>query len=123
MAIEAGRRYRQRYFHETEADEVIASSCGVYLAGPSIARTPTQITLAKSHADESQRPVVRGDGISHSSLAANTSITRPRPRLRKEVTLHLGDLHRCRAFLVIIRNMIDSSAHGITPHQPSIVGL
>ena len=30
--------------------------------------------------------------------------------------------HRSGAFFVIVNGTIDTTAHGITPHQPSIVG-
>jgi hypothetical protein len=37
-------------------------------------------------------------------------------------SLRLGEFHGCRAFLVV-GDVIDASAYGITSHQPSIVGL
>ena len=47
----------------------------------------------------------------------------PRSPLREEATLNLGEFDRSRAFLVIVRHMVDPRAHGIAPHQPGIVGL
>ena len=35
----------------------------------------------------------------------------------------LGEFHRSRTFLVVVRNIVDPSAYGIASHQPSIVGL
>jgi hypothetical protein len=43
--------------------------------------------------------------------------------LREQSILSLGKLHRCGALLVIIRHVIDSNAHRVTPHDPSIKGL
>jgi len=61
------------------------------------------------------------------SLAKRASAQRPRETERswlgKEATLNLRNLNWLRAFLIIIRHGIDSCAHGITPHQPSIAGL
>ena len=37
--------------------------------------------------------------------------------------LHLGEFDGTRAFLIIVRHVIYPGAHGIAPHQPSIVGL
>ena len=42
--------------------------------------------------------------------------------LREESILNLGEFHGCGAFLVVITHMINASAYGIAPHQPSIVG-
>ncbi len=39
------------------------------------------------------------------------------------VTLNLGKLHRSRAFLVVVRYVIDPRAHGKAPHQPRIAGF
>ncbi len=36
--------------------------------------------------------------------------------------LNDGVLHLSRAFLVIVNDTIDTTAHGITPNEPSIVG-
>jgi hypothetical protein len=44
------------------------------------------------------------------------------PRLEQRVLGH-SKLHGFRAFCVVIRHMVDPRAHGIAPHQPSIVGL
>jgi hypothetical protein len=48
------------------------------------------------------------------------SLTLP---LEEETILNLGEFHGQRAFLVIVRHVIDPTAHGIARHQPSIVGL
>jgi hypothetical protein len=34
-----------------------------------------------------------------------------------------GPFHSCGAFLVVVSHGIDPRAHGIAPHQPSIIGL
>src|ERR1035437_7928161 len=47
---------------------------------------------------------------------AQTKSTRPRP-------LWLTKLHGCGAFRVVVSHVIDPRAHGIAPHEPSIVGL
>jgi len=41
---------------------------------------------------------------------------------REEMILNDGVLHLSRAFLVIVNDTIDTTAHGITPNEPSIVG-
>jgi hypothetical protein len=43
--------------------------------------------------------------------------------LRKEAILNLGEFYGRGAFRIVIRHVIDPSADGIAPHQPSIVGL
>lgn len=43
--------------------------------------------------------------------------------LRKKGILSLRDLHRTRALAIVIRHVIDSSAHWIPPHETGIVGL
>src|SRR5271169_1668018 len=43
--------------------------------------------------------------------------------LREEPILSLDDLHRSRALLVIIRHMIDTTAHWIVAHEAGAVGL
>jgi hypothetical protein len=47
----------------------------------------------------------------------------PTAPLRKEPILNLCESYRCGTFLVIVRHMVNPSAHGIAPHQPSIAGL
>lgn len=44
--------------------------------------------------------------------------TRP---LREEMILNDERFHRSGAFFVIVNSTIDTTAHGITPHEPSIV--
>ena len=41
----------------------------------------------------------------------------------EKLVLSLGDLNRSCAFLIIIRYVIDSSAHGMAPHRAGIEGL
>src|SRR5215469_1571994 len=41
----------------------------------------------------------------------------------KEPILNLSDFHGVRTLLVIISDMIDPGAHGITPHEPSVIRL
>ena len=36
---------------------------------------------------------------------------------------NLGEFHRCRAFSIIVSDVIDLIAYGIAPHQPRIEGL
>jgi len=36
--------------------------------------------------------------------------------------LSLIESHGCRASLVVVRHMVDATAHGIAPHQPGIAG-
>jgi len=42
--------------------------------------------------------------------------------LREEPILSLGKFHRRGALLIVVRHAVDPRAHGIAPHQPSIVG-
>ena len=43
--------------------------------------------------------------------------------LREQWVLNLGKLHRTRTLLIIVRHVIDTGAHGVAPHEPSIAGL
>ena|SRR4029077_3239857 len=43
-------------------------------------------------------------------------------KLREQSVLTLGKSCRPRAFLVIVNDTIDTTVHGITPHEPSIAG-
>ena len=40
--------------------------------------------------------------------------------LQKQTTLNLNQIYRCGAFLVVVGCVIDASAYGIAPHQPSV---
>ena len=42
--------------------------------------------------------------------------------LLEELILNLGECHGCRAFLVIVRRVVDPRADGKAPHQPGIAG-
>jgi hypothetical protein len=44
-------------------------------------------------------------------------------QLQEQPILNLGDFHGRRASLVVVRDLIDPTAHGIAPHQPSFAGL
>jgi hypothetical protein len=35
----------------------------------------------------------------------------------------LTEFHRCTAFFVVIRNVVDPGAHLIAPHPPSVIRL
>jgi hypothetical protein len=37
--------------------------------------------------------------------------------------LNLGEFHGCGAGFVAVRHLVDPSADGIAPHQPSITGF
>jgi hypothetical protein len=43
--------------------------------------------------------------------------------LRKKPFLRFRKFHRSRALLVVVAHMIDTTAHRIASHQPSIQGL
>ena len=45
------------------------------------------------------------------------------PCLPKEKILSPSEFHGCGASFVVIYHRVDPSAHGIAPHQPSIVGF
>src|SRR5260370_38507420 len=49
-----------------------------------------------------------------------TSFKRGESLLGEKPILNLGKLHGTRTFLVVIRHVIDPSAHGIAPHHPGI---
>jgi len=41
----------------------------------------------------------------------------------EQTVLSLGDLHRSRTLLIVIRHTVDPRAHGIAPHQFGIIRL
>jgi hypothetical protein len=55
--------------------------------------------------------------------AESTTADEPQNPLREESSLSVGKFHVHGAFLIIVRHLIDPSAHGIAAHLPSVVGL
>jgi hypothetical protein len=43
--------------------------------------------------------------------------------IKERSPLSLGKLDTSRAFLIIVNDVIDTTAHWIAPHQPSVEGL
>src|SRR5271169_271898 len=43
--------------------------------------------------------------------------------LQEQPILSLDDLHRSRALLVVVRHIVDPTAHGVAPHGLGVVGL
>jgi hypothetical protein len=43
--------------------------------------------------------------------------------LGEETILRVGNNHRTRTFLIIVRHMVDSTAHRITAHESGIIRL
>jgi hypothetical protein len=41
----------------------------------------------------------------------------------RKPSLNLSEFRGCRAFITVVRQVVDPRAHGIAPHQQSIVGL
>src|ERR1700756_169631 len=41
--------------------------------------------------------------------------------LREQPILSLDEFDRPRAFQVIVRSMVDTTAHWVAPHQPSVI--
>jgi hypothetical protein len=42
--------------------------------------------------------------------------------LHEKTSLSLCEFHGCGTFLTVVSNMVDPTAYGIAPHQPSIAG-
>jgi len=64
-------------------------------------------------------PWIRSDGTRENTQLPKLSIM----NLLEQRTLGLGKFHRCRAFCVVIGDMVDPGADGIAPHGPSVARL
>ena len=64
-------------------------------------------------------PWIRNDGTRKNTQLPKLSIM----NLLEQRTLGLGRFHRCRAFCVVIGDMVDPRADGIASHGPSVARL
>ncbi len=67
--------------------------------------------------------IPRKEFFSAQSAESLTGVIGERLYLFEEPTLLFHDLYGSRAFLVVIGNVVDAAAHGITLHLAGVVGL